>query len=131
MGSLADFLVDNPVDNLTEDITISTRLKKYPFKIRVVSNREYDDYVRQCRQYGKKGKVVFDSSKFSLLIVLNHTVEPNFRDAAMIKKAGCKTPEEFVSRSLLPGEIADLTKAISQLSGFDQDMDFLVEEVKN
>jgi hypothetical protein len=63
--------------------------------------------------------------------VLNHTIEPNFKDADSIKKAGCQSPEQFLYRSLLAGEIAELAQQISALSGFDKDMEETVEEAKN
>ena len=59
------------------------------------------------------------------------TIEPNFKDADSIKKAGCQSPEQFLYKSLLAGEIAELAQQISALSGFDADMEEMVEEAKN
>ena len=95
------------------------------------SGPEFSNYQKRATKYGKNKKVEFDSKAFNEQVVLNHTVEPNFRDAEAIKKAGCLTPEQFLYRSLLAGEIAELAEKISALSGFDADIEATVEEAKN
>lgn len=64
-------------------------------------------------------------------IVINHTVEPNFKDAESIKKMGVMTPEDYLHKVLLPGEIDDLALKIQELSGFNKDFEELVDEAKN
>jgi len=130
MASLTDFLIENNVSDLTEEVILPGRLTAFKFKISVMTNKDFEGYSRLCRRLGKQG-VSFDSEKFNMMTILDHTIEPNFRDAETIKKAGCKTPEEFVGRSLLPGEIVELARAIARLSGFSQDMNSLVDEAKN
>nr|WP_195366125.1 XkdN-like protein [[Eubacterium] tenue] len=135
MSKLMDFLVSNPIENLTEDIIISDRFKVgeeiLKFKIKAVSPDEFSELQKQCTKVGKKGKVNFDSKMFNDQLVINYTVEPNFRDAEAIKKAGCMTPEQFLNRVLLAGEVATLVEEISTLSGFDKDLDSLREDAKN
>lgn len=131
MSNLMQFLIENPVDNLTEEVIVSPRLAKFPFKIKGMTGPEFAEYQRMSTKIGKKRKVEFDSKTFNELVVLNHTLEPNFRDAESIKKAGCQTPEQFLYKSLLAGEISELAQEISALSGFDKDMDEEVEEAKN
>ena len=31
MGTLLEFLIDNPVDDVTEEVIVSKRLEKFPF----------------------------------------------------------------------------------------------------
>lgn len=131
MSKLLEFLVQNPVDNITEEIIVSQRLKDYPFKIKAMTGQQFSEYQRIATVLGKKKNVSFNSAKFNEMVVVNHTVEPNFRDAASITEAGCQTPEQFMYKSLLAGEISELANKISILSGFDSDMDELVEEAKN
>lgn len=131
MSDLLNFLIENPVDDVTDKVIVSKRLEKFPFVIRAMSGPEFSDYQRAATQVGKKKKVDFNSKLFNELVVLNHTVEPNFRDAETIKKAGCTTPEQFLYKSLLAGEIAELSNRISALSGFDADMEETIEEAKN
>lgn len=131
MSSLKQFLIDNPVDNLTESVVVSARLAKFPFTIRGMSGPEFSEYQTLSTKIGRHKKVEFNSKMFNEVVVLNHTVEPNFRDAESIKAAKCQTPEQFLYKSLLAGEIAELAQKISALSGFDDDMEDLVEEGKN
>lgn len=131
MSTLLDFLIENPIDNIVDSVVVSTRLKAYPFKIRAMTSPEFSDYQKAATSYGRHKKMDFNSAKFNELVVLNHTIEPNFRNAESIKKAGCLTPEQFLYKSLLAGEISELSQKISALSGFDSDMEEIVEEAKN
>lgn len=131
MSQLLQFLIDNPVDNLIEEVVVSPRLAKFPFKIKGMTGPEFSEYQKLSMRISRHKKVEFDSKTFNELVVLNHTVEPNFRDADGIKKAGCTTPEQFLYKSLLAGEIAELSQRISALSGFDRELDDTVEEAKN
>lgn len=131
MSELINFLIENPVDNVTAEVIVSQRLAKYPFKIKAMSGPEFSEYQRLSTTLGRHKKVEFNSKKFNELVVINHTIEPNFRDAETIKKAGCTTPEQFLYKSLLAGEISELANQISKLSGFDADMEETIEEAKN
>jgi hypothetical protein len=125
------FLIDNPVDNLTDEVIVSARLAKFPFKIKGMTGPEFSEYQKLSTKISRHKKVEFDSKTFNELVVLNHTLEPNFRDAESIKKAGCQTPEQFLYKSLLAGEINELAQQITALSGFDKDIEDTVEEAKN
>ena len=125
------FLIDNPVDNLTDEVIVSARLAKFPFKIKGMTGPEFSEYQKLSTKISRHKKVEFDSKTFNELVVLNHTLNPNFRDAESIKKAGCQTPEQFLYKSLLAGEINELAQQITALSGFDKDIEDTVEEAKN
>ena len=140
MSELQAFLNAHPIAGLTDEVAISDRFKGpdgrvLKFKIRVMTNEEFEAYRRQSMTVSadKKGRrrVDLDSAKFNALVVINHTVDPNFKDAASIQQLGCQTPEEYLNKVLLPGEIVDLANAILRLSGFDENMNVLVEEAKN
>lgn len=131
MSILLDFLAENPVDGITSQVVVSQRLAKFPFTIKAMSGPEFSNYQKRATKYSKSKKVEFDSKLFNEQVVINHTIEPNFRDAEAIKKAGCLTPEQFLYRSLLAGEIAELAEQISALSGFDTDIETVVDEAKN
>ncbi len=131
MSELLNFLIENPVDNLTEEIVVSARLAKYPFKIKAMTGPEFSEYTKLATKIGKHQKVTFDSKTFNEQVVINHTVEPNFRDAESIKKAGCMTPEQFLYKSLLAGEISEIANKVSTLSGFDKSLEDTVDDAKN
>jgi len=134
--SLQDFLNANPVDNLVEEVAVSPRFKGrdgslLKFKIKAMTNDEFDQ-IRKAATMIKKGrKIEFDAHKFNLQMIINHTVEPNFKHAESIQKMGCSTPEDYVQKVLLAGEVTTLASKIQELSGFDVEMETLVEEAKN
>lgn len=58
-------------------------------------------------------------------------VYPNLKDAALQETYGVKGAEALVRKMLLPGEFTKLTDQVQTLNGFDQDINELVEDVKN
>ena len=131
MSKLSDFLCENLVDDVTEEVTISARIP-FKFKIRAVSSTEFNSYRKKATKVNLKTKQAeFDPAILTQQIVINHTVEPNFRDAECIKKVGCVTPEQYLNKVLLAGEVEELNQAIQKLSGFDLDINEAVEEAKN
>ena len=131
MSALTDFLLENPVDNLTEQVMVSRRLRGMPFTIRAMTGSEFAEYQKRSTLIQKGRKVEFDSKRFNECIVIGHTIEPNFKDAELLKRSGCVTPEQLLNKVLLAGEIAELSQRISDLSGFGQSVEDMVEEAKN
>ena len=136
--SLQEFLNANPIDNLTDEVAISDRFKDkegklLKFKIKAMNSDEFEDLRKKSMKVsaGKRRTVELDLKQFNNAIVIGFTLEPNFKDAESIKKIGCMTPEQYLDKVLLPGEIAELSNQIQQLSGFNKDMDELVDEAKN
>ncbi|MGG7176201.1 phage tail assembly chaperone [Clostridium paraputrificum] len=136
MSAILEFLTENIIEGLTEEVIVSERFKDkkgnlLKFKVKAVSPEEFSEIQKQCTVTKKKGKVDFNSKKFNELIAINYTVDPNFKDAESIKKLGLVTPEQFLNKTLLAGELSTLVEVISNLSGFDQDLDELRDEAKN
>jgi len=136
MTALTDFLLANPVNTIEEEVVVSKRLKDadgnlLKFKIKPMLNEEYLEYQNQCTVPKKGGKIEFNTKKFNQLLILNHTVEPNFRNAELIEQAGVRTPEQLLNKVLLAGEIQVLSEQIRNISGFEDSLDDLVEEAKN
>jgi len=134
--NLQDFLIANPVDNLTEEVAISPRFKDekgnlLKFTIKAMTPAEFEEIRKKATRIKKGKQVEFDNQLFNLSIAINHTVNPDFRNAESIKKLGVNTPEEYIQKVLLAGELSTLVQKINELSGFDVAMNDLVEEVKN
>ncbi len=134
--SLTDFLLANPVDTMTKEVVVSKRLKDengelFKFKIKPMLQDEYLSYQQQCTTAKKGGKIDFNTSKFNQLLILNHTISPNFRDAEFLQKANCMRPEQALNKYLLSGEIQVLSEQIRVISGFEDSLDDLVDDVKN
>lgn len=131
MSALQDFLLENQSDNITGEVIISVRLSKMPFKIRAMTGKEFNEYQQAATKIHKGKRVDFNSALFREKVIINHTLEPNFKEADFIQKAGCATPEQLLNKVLLAGEIAELSNQISMLSGFDVELEDMVDEAKN
>jgi hypothetical protein len=136
MSTLQEFLLANPVDNMVEDVVVSPRFKDKDgkpllFTIKAMTPAEFEDIRKKATRIKKGKQVEFDSQMFNLSIAINNTVNPDFRNAESIKKLGVATPEDYVQKVLLAGELTTLVQKINELSGFDVGVSDLVEEVKN
>lgn len=134
---VTDFLLNNlDVTTLTAEVYPGDRFitAKQPFTIRPMTVDEFEAWQKQCNKIKfVKGRreSEFNTKRFNELVVINCTTKPNFKDADTLKKAGCQTPEAFLNKALLPGEIGMIGNEISALSGFDKSLDEVKEEVKN
>lgn len=140
MSLLKEFLVENiDVTNQEHEVIVSNRFKDkegniLKFKIKPVSGEQFGDYQKRCTNVeiiGKRKVANMDSSKFNNMVIINHCVDPNFKDADLIKQAGVQTPEQALQKLLLAGEIVELSQQISSVSGFDVDINEEIDEAKN
>lgn len=129
MNDLEMFLTLPDVDTIEKEIKVSNRLGT--FKIRAMTSEEFSNYQTRCtRKMNKKG-IDTDFNKLNTLIVAGQVVAPDFSNAEFLKKVGCSTATEFISKKLLIGEITEISKQVQILSGFDIDMNEDIEEAKN
>ena len=130
--TLTDFLIGNELDNIEKEVVLNGRLKNFKFKIKAITQSQFSEMQKQCVVLDTKGKKVrFDSTRFSIMTIVKGCIYPNFRQDEFVKACGVTLPEQCVAKKLLPGEISELAKQIMQLSGFDEDINEQVEEVKN
>ncbi|MCM3131903.1 XkdN-like protein [Paenibacillus polysaccharolyticus] len=134
--SLQEFLNNNPVDNITAEVAVSKRFtdkdgKLMLFKIKPMTEREHNELAKKSTTVKSRGKTEIDTRKFNASVVIDNTIYPNFKDAESIKAMGVTSPEQYLGKVLLSGEVAKLVDEISKLSGFDTSMEDLVEEAKN
>lgn len=129
---LVSYLAKNPVEEITQEVTIPGRLSKFKFKIKPVTQKQYYNYQQICTSIaGKDKSVKFNSGRFNELIILNHVIEPNFKSVEVLKQLGAETPEEVLNKFFLGGELDNLSREISKLSGFETTDEELEDEVKN
>lgn len=136
MSKLAAFLLANTVDNLVEEVVVSDRFRDeegnlLKFKVKALTPDEFAELQKECTTYGKKGKVSFNNQMFNERLIVKNTLDPAFNDAEFLKKAGCISPEQAINKMLLAGEVAELAKEITRVSGFDDNLDELKSEAKN
>lgn len=127
--TLEDFLVSNPV-NLEDEVKISDRIP-FNFKIHAMSNELYSELQKRYTKMFRKGRMSFDGTGFNIGLIVECCDYPNFKNADFVKKVGAVSPEDAVKKTLLPGEISNLSGFIQELSGFDKDTEELREDVKN
>lgn len=136
MNRLSAFL--HPVRETEEkDIIISDRFvdengDPIPFKIRALKQEENDAIVKRCRKTkkGMNGQIqeYLDSTEMARQIVVAATVEPDFRSAELCEHFQVADPAMVPGKMLLAGEFTKLAQAITDLSGFSEDLE---QEAKN
>ena len=129
---LVSFLQKNPIDGMEHEVSIPGRLAEFKFKIKPMSSKEFYKYQQIATTVipGKHKDVKFNSGRFNEQVIINHVTYPNFRDANLLTGAGVNTPEEYINKFFLAGELANLTEEISVISGFQQTDEELEDEVK-
>lgn len=129
MSRLEEFLAIGKSTDIREDITIRIGGKELTLTIRAMSESEHKECQNRAMTIGKKG-VSFDSGKYNQMMIPMCIVEPNFRDAAFLEKAGCATPWEFINSRFPAGVVEGISQKIQELSGFDS-LGEEVDEAKN
>jgi hypothetical protein len=71
-----------------------------------------------------------DENLFGALLIEKACVNVNFNDPRLLEKYGASDGADVVQKALLAGEIALLTKEITEISGFGFDKE-AIEEIKN
>ena len=132
MSDLREFLkLNRAVVSAQVEVDIGGRLSGKPFTVRAMSYDEWTDMQQRSVTVARDGRAKLNAGKLNELIALACCVEPDFSSSDFIDEMGCKTPSELLRAVLLPGEILDVSKEISRISGFDNDFDELVDEAKN
>lgn len=121
--SLEDFLVDNQVSDTTTTIYPSERFRRAGkgFVIKAMTNARMKDYRRQTSHRMKNGQREDDPIAFNVAIALGQTVEPNLRSKQLVDRLHAGSPENAIELILLPGEIAEISSQVMNLSGFGDD----------
>ena len=134
--SLQEILNLNIVDNITHYVQISNRLKdsngdNIKFKIKPILFEYLNRLKKKATFIDKTGQATIDESKLNTLCIIEATLEPSFKDIKSIEKLKVNTPEQYLNKVLLAGEIDRLIKEILTISGFMQSFDDLVCDIKN
>lgn len=136
MSSLQEILNLNVVDNITHYVEISNRLKdkngdNLKFKVKPISFEELNRLKRKATFIDKNGQAIIDEGKLNTLCIIESTLEPSFKDIKSMEKLNINTPEQYLNKVLLAGEIERLIKEILVISGFMESIDELVCDIKN
>ena len=129
MSKLDDFLNLTDVCEIKKTIKVNLDGKDFELVIRPITESEHTDFQRRSNVINKN-KITFDSGKYSNLVIENCIIEPNFKNAEFLKKAGCTSASEFLNKKFPAGVISDITQKIQELSGFES-YDMEIENAKN
>lgn len=136
MSTLQEILNLNVVDNITHYVEISNRLKdkngdNLKFKIKPILFEDLNRLKRKSTFVDKNGQAIIDEGKLNTLCIIEATLEPSFKDIKSMEMLNVSTPEQYLNKVLLSGEIERLIKEILTISGFIESIDELVCDIKN
>lgn len=132
MNALQQFLLQTDVSDLKKVINLGGRMEGHPVTIKALDGDKYNTFQQMCIENPNSAKKRrFNTKKFHELICVECLVDPNLKDAEFIKAAGVPDSTRLLYRCFLAGEIASIAENVLKLSGFSQDMDEEIEEVKN
>lgn len=129
MSKLDDFLNLNDVSEIKKTIKVNIGGKDLDIVIRAITEAEHTEFQRRSNVINKN-KITFDSGKYSNLVLEACIVEPNFKDAEFLKKAGCVSATEFINKKFPAGVVSDISQKIQELSGFES-YEMEIENAKN
>lgn len=129
MSKLDDFLNLANVQDLKKTIKVTLDGKKFDIVIRPITEEEHTEFQRRSNVI-TKNKVAFDNGKYTSLVLESCIVEPNFKDAEFLKKAGCVSATEFINKKFPAGVVSDIAQKIQELSGFES-YEMEIENAKN
>lgn len=136
MSTLQEILNLNIVDKISTYVEISNRLKNengenLKFKIRPILFDELNRLKKKATTFDREGKPTIDEGYLNMLCITEATIEPNFKDVSSIEKVGVFTPEQYINKVLLAGEIDRLINEILKISGFLINIEEMVDDIKN
>lgn len=79
---------------------------------------------------GLKREAQIDEQKMNALLIVSACTNLNFADAKLLEKYEASDSADCVQKALLAGELAKLTQAIMEVSGFDN-FDDQIDNAKN
>lgn len=97
------------------------------FIVEPIDGKVINRIQEQCTFVDKKKNKHIDEQRMGSLMILRGVSNVDFSDQRLLEKHGVSTPEECVQKALYAGEIARLSDAILDVSGFNYEED----EVKN
>lgn len=140
MSDLQAFFAQNAEAEITEQFVVSERFKgkdgkPIPWVFRSITEAENEECRKAAtkRVKGKNGAYIpeVDYNDYVAKMVVASVSFPNLKDADLQKSYGVLGAETLLRKMLLPGEYAAVMKKVQEINGFEQDINELVDEVKN
>ncbi|MEC0089329.1 phage tail assembly chaperone [Paenibacillus macquariensis] len=140
MSDLSMFFAQNAAVEVAEEVEVSTRFKDKDgkvgkWKLRSITEDDNQELRKSAtkKTKGKNGMYTsdLDTNEYLSKLVVACVVYPDLKNAEIQKTYGVMGAEKLLRKMLLPGEFSALMEKVQAMNGFDQDMNELVEEVKN
>lgn len=104
------------------------------FTVKAIDGQTFNKLRDQATHYVGKGankQAQYNEEDFNGSLIVEACITPDFNNAKLLKKYGARDGADCVQKALLAGEIIALQEAILRLSGFSDNKDEEIEEVKN
>ena len=130
--NIVDLLLKLDCGTLTIAPTKKVRIKRLSemagdFTVKAIPGRRFTELSESI--YGDDGEVeVGKAYDANLMIDVEGIVEPDLRNADLLKHYGCVTPKDLAEKLLNGGEITKISSVIADLSGYGKDKE---NEIKN
>ncbi len=140
MSDMTMFFAANAPMEVTEDFVVSERFKDaegkpVPWKLQSITEEKNTEIRKAATKKvkGKNGVYIpeLDPNDYIARVATNCVVFPDLLNADLQKSYDVKGAEALLRKMLLPGEYAALTERVQSMNGFDQDINDLVNDVKN
>lgn len=138
MSNLSSFLKQNRKDDkvikyVASNSFVDEKGKPIAWEIRPLKSKDIESIRDASTKIVKNGKEVkFDNSKFNRMIAVACTVYPDLTNKELQDSYGVMDAEQLILELLdKAGEYQAYINKIFDISGYDKDMNELVEEAKN
>lgn len=140
MSDLSAFFANNTAVEITEDVVVSERFKNadgkpVPWKVRSLTEAENEEIrksaTRRVKVKGNQYAQETDQVEYVARLIVTSIAFPNLRDAELQKSYGVLGAEALLRKMLLAGEYSALVQKVTEINGFDRDINELVDEAKN
>jgi hypothetical protein len=126
----------NPIQAENKEVIISNRFKEdgkaVPFVIRPITQEENKLLIKKfTKKNDKKGTESFDRPEYVSAMTAAAVVFPDLTNAELQKAYGVLGESALLQKMLYIGEYAELSMAVQELSGLDEDINEDIEEAKN
>lgn len=140
MADLKGFFAQNAVKINNEKFVVSNRFldengKPHEWELRALDAGESEtirkDCTRRVKVKGNQYTMEIDNEALAIKMMVASIVFPNLNDKALQDTYGVMGAEQLLKKMLTVGEYSLLSTKISEINGFGDSMDDLVEEAKN
>lgn len=117
-------------NNERPTIVVPLEIAGIPVTLQALTGKQVARIRSRCTRIEntKKGKVEkLDTNAFSVALIVEATVKPNWSNPVLLKQFMASSAEEYIQRKLYAGEISLLSEAVLDISGFNVDLD----DIKN